>query len=474
MASKWYYRIGDDKNGPIESKALKLLAEVGQITPNTLVQKEGAKSWAEASRVKGLFTSSTTDTVNPPPILGEDDSNEPPVIPVATEFAYKVKPSKPVPVAAGVSEPPPMVAPAVITHAEGGESHKEFLEHKRRRRSNMPLLFTLLGIFVVTGVGGTLYYNFESDSPAVTPTTSTASNSQVASALPVIEEPAKSNGPEQQVFLSIRSFSDASRARMRLADGQVQLRIIEVWLSKSEKKVDGKTMPSELTMNVLLETENLDATNTFILNRESSVHAGDDHLNPYVALAQNGTDEFLSLQQTLKTQTIPPGGKISETLSFVLNSGELQQFKLAIPLAWFRQTGYTGYSIPDVMIADAPSVASVAQIPGTQRDKNVIEEVPGNPIVGQAQSSKTSDDLNTKEAVADTKPKENENGGKLPPPPDFGIPNKPDGENGDQPEDFNSLQKSIKASLNPGESEQNATQQANTSESTSPAEPVFK
>ena len=43
MASKWYYRVGDEKQGPIESKALKLLAEVGQITPNTLVQKEGQK-----------------------------------------------------------------------------------------------------------------------------------------------------------------------------------------------------------------------------------------------------------------------------------------------------------------------------------------------------------------------------------------------------------------------------------------------
>ena len=79
MASKWYYRIGDEKHGPVESEALKLLAEVGQITPNTLVQKEGAKSWAEASRVKGLFKASTNDTVNLPPILNESASQKPPV-----------------------------------------------------------------------------------------------------------------------------------------------------------------------------------------------------------------------------------------------------------------------------------------------------------------------------------------------------------------------------------------------------------
>ena len=271
MASKWYYRIGDEKHGPVESEALKLLAEVGQITPNTLVQKEGAKSWAEASRVQGLFKASTNDTVNPPPILDESVSHKPPVIPVATEFAYKVQPARPVPVAAGTPDPPPMVAAAMVTSAEGGESHKEFLEHKRRRRSSMPLLFTVLGIFFVTGVGSMLYI-YEPDLPAEQPKTSAASVSDTSTTPLVAEEPAGSS-PEQQVFLGIRSFSDASRSRMRLANGQIQIRIIKVWLAKSERTMDGKTLSSEFTMNVQLETANLNATDEFILNRVSPVLA---------------------------------------------------------------------------------------------------------------------------------------------------------------------------------------------------------
>ena len=465
MASKWYYRIGDEKHGPIESEALKLLAEVGQITPNTLVQKEGAKSWAEASRVQGLFKASNIDSVSPPPILDESGSDESPDIPVATEFAYKVQPATPVPVAAGTPDAPPLVAPAVAPSAEGGESYKEFLEHKRRRRSSMPLLFTVLGIFVVAGVGSLLYI-YEPASPAEQTTTSTASDADTSTTPLVTEEPAGSS-PEQQVFLGIRSFSDASRSRMRLANGQIQIRIIEVWLTKSERTVDGKTLPPEFTMNVQLETENLNAANEFILNRESPVLASGDTLSPYAALAQNGTDQFLSLKQKLNTRTIPPGGKIEETLSFALDSDQLQQFKLAIPLAWFRQTGYTGYSIPDVMIAGAPLVASVAQTPETRAEKNSdpIEQVPGNAILGQIEPSQDKTDAN---------PPKDANSGKLPPPPDFGIPNKPEGENGDQPDDIKSLQESINASVKPDEPKQDASQEEKPSEPASPAEPVFK
>ena len=465
MASKWYYRIGDEKHGPVESEALKLLAEVGQITPNTLVQKEGAKSWAEASRVNGLFKASTNDTVNLPPILNESASQKPPVIPVATEFAHKVQPAMPVPVAVGTPDPPPMVAPAVVPSAEGGESHKEFLEHKRRRRSSMPLLFTVIGIFFVTGVGSMLYI-YKPDSPAERPKNPSASDSYTSTTPLVTEEPAGSS-PEQKVFLGIRSFSDASRSRMRLANGQIQIRIIEVWLTKSERTVDGKILPPEYTMNVQLETENLNAADEFILNRESPVLASGNNLSPYAALAQNGTDEFLSLKQKLNTQTIPPGGKIEETLSFALNSDQLQQFKLAIPLAWFRQTGYTGYSIPDVMIAAAPPVTSVAQTPetGVAQNRDSIEQVPGNAILGQVAPSQDKPDAN---------PQKDTNSGKLPPPPDFGIPDKPAVENGDQPDDIKSLQESIKASVKPDKPKQDASQEEEPSEPAIPAKPVFK
>ena len=301
MASKWYYRVGDDQHGPIESKALKLLAEVGQISPHTLVQKAGAKSWAEASRVKGLFDS---DSLSAPPVI---ESAEEETVPTATEIQYKVAPAPQVPVAAAVEPNPHVIAPAVLTSDEKQESGREYLEYKRRRKSAMPLLFTMAGIMVVAGIGSFLIFTYEGSTSdqSPTPTNNTGLISQSPSATPLeVSE-------EEQVFRTIRSFSDASNAKKRLPNGKIQIQITEVWITKSEKTVDGVSLSPEYSMNVLLETENLDDVNTVTVHRESAVASDTDSMNPYQPLARNGKHGVAKLKTALQSLSIPAGGRIT-------------------------------------------------------------------------------------------------------------------------------------------------------------------
>ncbi len=454
MPSKWYYRIGNDKHGPIESRALKLLAEVGQITPDTLVQKEGANSWAEASRVKGLFKSKQTDTIIAPPVLADSAAEENPAIPVATEYAHKVTPAE-----QRIAESSTVAAPEIITNPDGLQSHKEFLEHKRRRKSPMPLIFTALGIFVVAGLGCILFYNYDPDSLTEQQKPFQTSNNTLSNP---IYPPAESDSIEQLVFMRIPSYSDASKARTRIANGKIQLRIIDVWLNKPEKDALEETTSPEFTLHILLETENLDPVNAFTMQREPTVETNKDSLNPYTVLARNANDQFTTLKQDLLTKTIPAGGKITETLSFLLESEQLEDFKLAIPLAWFRQTGYTGYTIPAVMIARAPAATTIAQTPADESNSN-IEEAAGSALTGQGNLA-----ISSAEKVSATEGIQNKGNGQLPAPPDFGIPNKPDGVNGDQPEDIKTLQQSIRSSVKPLESGQEADRRDQA------ANPIFK
>ena len=439
MASKWFYRVGDDQHGPIESKALKLLAEVGQITPNTLVQKEGASSWAEASRVKGLFE---TEDLQPPPVI-EEANKEAVAIPKATEFAYKVTPSPQVHVVAAIENPPPVVAPAVLADGETTESSREYREHKRRRKSAMPWVFTVLGVLVVAGLGSFFYVTYGGEKPQANAGAQPASNGTPATPAP---QPIATETPEEQVFREIRFYSDASKAKTRIANGKVQMRITDVWLTRSEKVVDGQPLPTEFTMNVLLETENLDSSNEVSVNRKSAVTSDSQEVDPYLPLARNGTHGLAPLKTMLDSRVIPAGGKIVETLSFQINSDSLDNFQVALPLAWFRQSGYAGYAIPNVMVSTNPAAAAtIAQSPveaDSNENEDQSEQIPANPIVGQTQPAVET---------GETEKTPSEGEGKLPPPPDFGIPNKPDGENGDQPDDIRSLEQSIKVSVQEGE-----------------------
>ena len=78
MSKEWFYKIDEHEHGPIESKTLKLLAEVGQITPSTLVRKAASKSWTKAHHVKQLFDAQppSQQAIDTPPIIGQASDSE--------------------------------------------------------------------------------------------------------------------------------------------------------------------------------------------------------------------------------------------------------------------------------------------------------------------------------------------------------------------------------------------------------------
>jgi hypothetical protein len=76
--AKWYYTRGGEKNGPVDSRDIKLLVVSGQLLPTDLIWKEGMKSWVPAGSSPVLFPPQSADGVPsaaPPPL---PDRNEPP------------------------------------------------------------------------------------------------------------------------------------------------------------------------------------------------------------------------------------------------------------------------------------------------------------------------------------------------------------------------------------------------------------
>jgi len=63
----WYYSKEGEQAGPISSVELKKLALSGKLQPTDLVRKDGMAQWSVATKVKGLFSSSSS-TETPAPL----------------------------------------------------------------------------------------------------------------------------------------------------------------------------------------------------------------------------------------------------------------------------------------------------------------------------------------------------------------------------------------------------------------------
>ena len=55
MTAKWYFQMMDDTVGPLTGGELRERALQGQISPETLVSKDGTDRWVTADRVQGLL-----------------------------------------------------------------------------------------------------------------------------------------------------------------------------------------------------------------------------------------------------------------------------------------------------------------------------------------------------------------------------------------------------------------------------------
>ncbi|MEX3014085.1 DUF805 domain-containing protein [Gymnodinialimonas hymeniacidonis] len=60
--TEWYYAVGDERQGPVDTAEIERLIEVGTVTPDTLVWKAELANW-EPARSHFTFTGAT-----PPPL----------------------------------------------------------------------------------------------------------------------------------------------------------------------------------------------------------------------------------------------------------------------------------------------------------------------------------------------------------------------------------------------------------------------
>ena len=66
--NEWFYENGGQRHGPVSPVALKTLASKGNISPSTLVWKEGLPQWTPAKAIRGLFPEDTAVGVAPAPV----------------------------------------------------------------------------------------------------------------------------------------------------------------------------------------------------------------------------------------------------------------------------------------------------------------------------------------------------------------------------------------------------------------------
>jgi len=56
---QWYYARNDQQFGPISAAELKQLADVGKLSPDDLLWREGMDAWNTAINLRGLFSDDT-------------------------------------------------------------------------------------------------------------------------------------------------------------------------------------------------------------------------------------------------------------------------------------------------------------------------------------------------------------------------------------------------------------------------------
>ena len=55
MSDAWFYSIGTNQTGPVTWETLQELARGGQVSPQTLIWKEGMPEWMPAGTLPGMF-----------------------------------------------------------------------------------------------------------------------------------------------------------------------------------------------------------------------------------------------------------------------------------------------------------------------------------------------------------------------------------------------------------------------------------
>ncbi|MBT4693354.1 MAG: DUF4339 domain-containing protein, partial [Planctomycetaceae bacterium] len=447
MSTEWFYRIGEDEHGPIPSKALKLLADVGQITPSTLVRKTTSKSWAEAHHVKQLFDAQNTSqrSITAPQIIGQssDSKHEQPV---PVQLPTKVR---------AVNKPPPLIPTAELatpestaflpqinivttphlngTAPDDSSNPNNTADGANRKNNNskrpLTLVLTLVGLIILTiptawylhskpskiADSGSTQVNRYPAASANIPTTD-SSNSTVNS---TPNHSYKINN----IFTNQPQWIDPTNDTL-LTHGQgASLSITHVWLDMQQTE--------HHILNIIIKIENLNKSTELSLQRQFANQNATDRsfeLSPYVPLISLATSDghTLDSETQLVNRTIPIASEISETYQIELTDAQtagLNQLRVAVPKAWFNKSGYWGFEIPQVMItATKPTKPPVQIASELNSDRgNFVNTKPSNVAP---------------ENIAAPKPPADGNG-VLPTSPFGNNDPKPKEANGDQPKEAN-------------------------------------
>jgi hypothetical protein len=421
MSTAWFYIIDEREHGPIESKTLKLLAEVGQITPNTLVRKATSKNWAEAHQVKQLFTAhnSPPQNIDAPPIIGQPSDSEgektvavqPPIIPTA-ELA--VPESDAFTAQINIVTPPTRNGAAEDHSPSPNNADDDNIATNNSKRPLM-LVLILVGLIILTIP--TTWYLFSK------PTTTNGQSTTQLNHPPAPN--ADLSTLINNVFTKQSQWIDPTNDKFLLTR-DARLSITHVWLDMQQTE--------QPILNIIIKIENRNKSTELSLQRKFAVQKATDQphqLTPYVPLIRlaTGDGHALDSETELRNRTIPMLGEISETYQIALTrkqTTELDQLRVAVPKAWFKKSGYWGFKIPQVMIALTKPTQTPAQtlpsLTSVMSENDIIEEI--------------VDELtDTTKPPADGK-------GVLPPSP-FGNDPPVVKPNGDQPSTLDELQSQI-------------------------------
>jgi hypothetical protein len=437
MSTEWFYRIDEQEHGPVAGKTLKLLAEVGQITPNTLVRKSTSKSWNEAHHVKQLFDAHNSHPkIDAPPIIGQSADSQ----------HAKTSPGQPPPQIRAVAEPPTIIPTAklatesdvfapqinIVTapHFEGSAKNDnpnpnnagdgENTENNNRRP--LTLVLSLVGLIVLTIP--TAWYLY-SEPTTTDGNTSTQANYPPA---PNANLANTENSPDHSllinnVFRKQAQWIDPTNDQFQLTR-DARLSIAHVWLDTQQTE--------QPVLNIVIKIENRNRSTELSLQRQFANQIATNRpneFNPYVPLIRlaTGGGQLLDSEAKLVNRTIPVSSEISETYQIVLTveqSAKLDQLRVAVPKAWFNKSGYWGFEIPQVMITTSKPTEAPVQIASEP-----------NPASGNLVDMQSSV-VDGEDSVADGK-------GVLPPSPFRNETTKAKPKNGDQPTTILDLQSQI-------------------------------
>ena len=451
MSIEWFYRIGEQEYGPVQSKSLKLLAEVGQIKPNTLVRKTTSKSWTEAYHVKQLFDAHDVSqrTIDAPPIIAQTSSSE-------QEQKELVQPP---PQVLAVDTPPPIIPTAelavpkpdvmtsqiniVTTSKLNGVAEKQnpspndtdadTVEHIRSKRP-LTLVLTLIGLIILTIPTAWYLYSEPSTTNVNTstqmnyPAVPNAERSTTDNSRSPANNPHNHSLQINNVFSKQSPWIDPTNDQFQLTHN-ARLSITHAWLDTQQTE--------QPIFNIVVKIENRDKSTALSLQRQFAIQNTADRpnaLNPYVPLIRlaTGDGHLLDSKIQLVNRTIPAASDISETYQITLTVeqvAKLEQVRVAVPKAWFNKSGYWGFEIPQVMITSTKPTLTPVQIASEPNSTsgNLVKSQPSNV---------------TNETVASTKPP-TEGKGVLPPSPFGNNTTETKPKNGDQPATIQDLQSQI-------------------------------